>query len=142
MSESRGGRKLGPAWLLAPAYEITEEQEAMHTEEELDSIAGNGPEIVDENAVGAMVRGDRRVASTLTERRVAARKMIEELHLDPQEEAERIGTLVAKLPEIISPLGYEVLPRTDSTGKRVRPTARFQRVGAGRVSPGTSTGGR
>jgi hypothetical protein len=137
-----------PEWLLPPAYEIVRNHPEFDGVDVADpvlddpaTVAEYGDEIVDDVTVRVITLGLRRVASTDTERRTAVRIMIEKMHLDPQEVAERIGTLVAKLPDIIGPLGYEILPRTDPKGKRVRPTARFQRVGKSVVSV-SDPGGR
>jgi hypothetical protein len=100
--------------LLEPAYELELEGDEYQTDED-----GNKIEIVDATAVRIAVHGQRRVALTETERRLAVLRMIQ-LDYRFREIASHIGTSPDKIRPVIEGLGYELIPRRQPDGRGMR----------------------
>ncbi len=110
-------------WLLPPAYELEDEGDEYRlvypTDEDGNRLEGPGRpiEIVDPVAVDIAVRGTRRVGLTMTERKLAIRRMIAGAW-SPTEMAHHCGTIVPRIEPILNELGYEVVAYKDQGKNR------------------------
>jgi hypothetical protein len=74
-----------------------------------------GAEIIDERAVEIAVQGTRKVALTVTERKLVIKEMISRQY-QFREIADHIGTSPQMLRPLFDELGYELIPRRTSKG--------------------------